>query len=634
MSNSVNFAARAATVTKYGIPVIPINPREKKATLDKWQILATTDAAQIAKWNKENPDYNCGAVGRKGEFLILDADRFIGLSEQIERETGHQLDSIDTLMVKSSEGKLHIYFKHDVRSEALGNFSVDDEVGEVFSVRAHNMYVVGPESIHPKTGLAYEVIAEPTFGDIPAVPDWLMDWLENAKKLSNQQKAKISADPEAKIPVGGRDKFLFAEACKLRDITKSQKAALAALMVINLDRCVPPMTEAEVRTKIKSAYTHETRMKPATEFQTDYKESGNNPPIEAPVVTKNGVKFHLPAVTNGTHKDWVFEPSAGMYEGLFPRGITSLLGGTSGIGKTTLLIQFLLAQKAKAPFFNHQASAGYSFAMMGADRGAFDLQRLMESKHLSSDAFPFMRLPVGALDLNLVQAIVNLFEGMSQKPEIVVLEAIDFMVSRMNDSCAVSLFMGALNTFAEYYHLAIIGTTGSAKIKEGQVHGISREKLIGSGAWLRGAATVVTMSYLNDDDSSGKRIVQIEPRHAKAEKLTMEFQDRLLVVVPDEPDETEDKGKKLSEQVAREMEWFEGKARTAKPYFTVQDLETKFGISHPAADRHIKDAVAKGCLVKKPGKKTGKGGANEYRWNESKTNPAWVSPDESEVTFS
>ena len=42
---------------------------------------------------------------------------------------------------------MHLYFKHDARSEALGNFSVDDKDGEVFSVRAHNAYVVGPGSL-------------------------------------------------------------------------------------------------------------------------------------------------------------------------------------------------------------------------------------------------------------------------------------------------------------------------------------------------------------------------------------------------------------------------------------------------------------------------------------------------------
>jgi hypothetical protein len=258
--NPTNFAERAAIVTQYGIAVVPVEPRNKKTIIGATR--ATLDQNQIDKWNEKNPEYNCGAVGRKGGFWILDADRFVSLSEQIEQETGRRLDAIDTFMVQSSEGKRHLYFKHDARSEALGNFSVDDQDGEIFSVRAHNEYVVAPGSIHPKTGLAYEVIHEPTFGVIPVAPDWLMDWLEPAKKLSTRQKAAISTNPESTIPEGKRDEFLFAEACKLRDTKISQKAALAALREINNARCVPPMSESEVKTKITSAYTREARPKP------------------------------------------------------------------------------------------------------------------------------------------------------------------------------------------------------------------------------------------------------------------------------------------------------------------------------------------------------------------------------------
>ena len=269
MKAAKTFAERAAIITKFGVPVMPVKPRDKKTVLKDWPQRATTDAAQIAEWDKENPSYNSGAVGRKDGFLVFDADRFISLSEQIERETKHHLDSIDTLRVQSSEGKMHLYFKHDARSEALGNFSVDDKDGEVFSVRAHNAYVVGPGSLHPRTGLAYEVIAEPTFGDIPVTPDWLMDWLEKSKKLSTNQKAKIAADDGAKIPEGGRDEFLFAEACKLRDAKVSRKVALIALKAINTDRCVPPMADSDISIKIKSAYTRESRVKPVKDIPCD-----------------------------------------------------------------------------------------------------------------------------------------------------------------------------------------------------------------------------------------------------------------------------------------------------------------------------------------------------------------------------
>jgi putative DNA primase/helicase len=240
----ITFADRALVVTKYGVPVMPVKPRDKKTVLKDWPNQATTDIAQITKWSKENPDYNCGAVGRKGEFWIFDADRFVGLSEQIERETGHHLDAIDTLMVKSSEGKLHIYFKHDVLSEALGNFSVDDANGEVFSVRAHNAYVVAPGSIHPKTGLPYEVINEPTFGDIPPAPNWLIDWLFASKTSS--AGGNTTQIPKT-IPEHARNKTLTSLAGTMRRKGATENAILAALRVTN-QQCAVPLPESELAT--------------------------------------------------------------------------------------------------------------------------------------------------------------------------------------------------------------------------------------------------------------------------------------------------------------------------------------------------------------------------------------------------
>ena len=243
------------------------------------------------------------------------------------------------------------------------------------------------------------------------------------------------------------------------------------------------------------------------------------------------LEFSLPAVTGGTHRDWVFEPAPGMYEGLFPRGAVSLIAATSGGGKTTLMIQALLAQRARAAFLGHLASVGYSFAMVGADRGQQDHTRTMESMHLPLNTFPFERIPMNALDRTAVQIIVNLIENLTPIPEIVFIEGLDMMVTNVNDMHIVSSFLSGLQKAAEHYHIAIIGSTGAPKIKEGQTYNITRENILGSGAWGRGSATVITMQFPNGDDSEGQRIVKVIPRRAKPERFLMEFQDGLLVVV-------------------------------------------------------------------------------------------------------
>ncbi|MGD0957412.1 MAG: bifunctional DNA primase/polymerase [Candidatus Acidiferrales bacterium] len=263
--SSATFADRAALTTQYGIPVMPLGPHDKIAFLPEWQNLATTDAAKITEWDKQNPAYNCGAVAHEHEFWFLDIDNPAVFS-QIEKETGHRLDEIDTLVVCSSGEKRHYYFKQDSRSEALGNFSSDDADGERFSVRAHNQYVVSAGSMHPKTGQPYEVVNEPLFGTIPAAPDWLMDWLiPYTKKNATASAAQTAQVSEAIIISDGkRNKTLASMAGTMRSRGMDKEAILAALRVINQKQCQPPLDDADVITIATSISRYPAGALPST----------------------------------------------------------------------------------------------------------------------------------------------------------------------------------------------------------------------------------------------------------------------------------------------------------------------------------------------------------------------------------
>lgn len=253
-----NFVERASIVTKYGIPVMPLKPRSKDAFLSDWPNLATVDPSQIAKWGEQNPAFNGGSVCRAGAFFVFEIDS-PNLPEQIEKKTGHSLEGLDTLVVQSSPGKFHFYFRHNERSEKIGNVSADDKNGaEIFSVRAHNQYVVCPGSIHPRTGKPYEVVTEPILGEIPTAPDWLLDWIE-ANPKSDADAAKSTLQVPEIIPEGGRDKWLFAQACRLRDLRYSQDTVLTLVRDLNRKCCKPPMSDSVVEQKVESAFKREPR---------------------------------------------------------------------------------------------------------------------------------------------------------------------------------------------------------------------------------------------------------------------------------------------------------------------------------------------------------------------------------------
>ncbi len=93
------FLEIAIPLAERGIPIIPVEPGEKRCLLPDWQYRATTSAEQIARWNAENPNYNVGCVAKPDGIVVLDCD-VKGLMRRIEEETGHKFP--DTLVVRSA----------------------------------------------------------------------------------------------------------------------------------------------------------------------------------------------------------------------------------------------------------------------------------------------------------------------------------------------------------------------------------------------------------------------------------------------------------------------------------------------------------------------------------------------------
>jgi hypothetical protein len=261
---TLTFAERASLTASYDVPLMPLRPRTKIAFLDGWENLATTDGVQIAQWNTENPAYNCAAVARADGFWFWDVDS-AAVFERLEKDTGHTLDELDTLIVKSSGEKRHIYFKHDERSRIMSNRNCDIGGKEAFSVRAHNRYVVAAGSIHPETGEPYEVMHEPIFGKIPVAPPWLTDWIMRCTSRP-QAPATDSVEVPIIIPEGGRDNWLFEQACKLRDDRYPQKTVLSLLRGLNKECCTPPMPDSVVKQKVESAFIRQPRGDARSEY--------------------------------------------------------------------------------------------------------------------------------------------------------------------------------------------------------------------------------------------------------------------------------------------------------------------------------------------------------------------------------
>ena len=327
---------------------------------------------------------------------------------------------------------------------------------------------------------------------------------------------------------------------------------------------------------------------------------------EEPVSTKTaskGLEFHLPAVTTGTHRDYVVAPAARQEDGWFPCGAVSLVGGSSGAGKTTAIIDMLAKQAVKVPVLGHE-TFGRSYVVLMIDRGSDSNKRTLERMHLNPDSVPTGFLPAIVWGTAAAQAVVDKIEATNPLPEIVFVEGVDMLVKDPSKPEVVASFMRELQTIAEYYHVAIIGSAGSPKFKAGEGYISTRDNIFGSVQWSRMSETVMLLQFPGGKDTSLQRELTVMLRNAPFEKFTLVLKDGVFGV-PTESDEVKDREPK-------EIHWFKEQARLAKEdrtkkWWTILDAERALKSPHSTVDRWIKDAYTKKYILKKTGGKNAPG---------------------------
>jgi hypothetical protein len=252
------------------------------------------------------------------------------------------------------------------------------------------------------------------------------------------------------------------------------------------------------------------------------------------------IEFHeFPAETQKatwTAFDYVIQAVDGQFDGWFPLGSPSLVGGSSGSGKTTFMLDLCVAQAMSAPFYKH-STFGRPYLVLMLDRGADSHTRTMRRLGFRAEQVPIKFLKA-AVDGEAAQQIIDMIEQTTPTPQVVFIEGIDMLVSDPNSLDVVMPFMHEIQQIASHFHVAVIGSCGAPKSKPKEGYAAKRDTIFGSAVWSRMSETIVTIQYPAGDDTANKREIAVLPRNAKAEQFTTEFQDGLLVVAaPDEPQE-------------------------------------------------------------------------------------------------
>lgn len=239
----------AIRYAEHGLAVFPLQPHGKQPTDGSRGFKdATTNVAQIRSWWKYAPDMNIGmATGAaSGGVFVIDVDQHGetdgGLELSVwQSEHGRFPETASSV---TGSGGTHYFFKApagvSVKSAAHVIPGVD--------VRGDGGYVVLPPSVHPN-GNRYEWDMEPWEDCEIAEADATV--LEFVRTDGAQERQRFEL-PDV-IPQGKRDDTLFRYACSLQAQGLPDDKIMTIVSDANRARCNPPMSDEEVRNKVRSA---------------------------------------------------------------------------------------------------------------------------------------------------------------------------------------------------------------------------------------------------------------------------------------------------------------------------------------------------------------------------------------------
>lgn len=244
--------------------------------------------------------------------------------------------------------------------------------------------------------------------------------------------------------------------------------------------------------------------------------------------------------------EYLVESRGQGHEGWFPKGDVSLIGGSSGSGKTYWLMTLLEKVRQGADVWGHKAQAR-DYRVLMHDRGAKGMRRTLNALGLPPEAKErVIRLTSkqqARKPAEVLEAAIDREPGV----EAWFIEGLDMWFSDAAKMNVVAPIMDDLQRVATRRNVAVIATVGAPKEKTAEGQDIARyrgrDALFGSSALARKCETVVLISKTDEDDADAPRQYSVLPRNGKSERFWMSFvSGTLLLVDRPEPKEREHKG--------------------------------------------------------------------------------------------
>src|SRR5579871_4664295 len=227
-------------------PVIPVKgkiPLTHNGSKD-----ASLNESQVRAWWQQWPEANIGlATGHR--WFAVDIDLKSGGEETWDQLKYQHGGLPNTLEQITGSGGKHILYQ-------MPDFPVLNSAGKIgpgIDVRGKGGYIVASPSIHPESKRAYLWDGADQIEDqaIAPAPAWLLALL----RVEDKKPGQAQNLPE-RVTEGGRNTWLYKQACRDRRFGCSAEEIFERLRVLNQHRCQPPLPDQELRTIARSAAQH------------------------------------------------------------------------------------------------------------------------------------------------------------------------------------------------------------------------------------------------------------------------------------------------------------------------------------------------------------------------------------------
>jgi len=377
------------------------HPRTKNGLLD-----ATLDEEQIRKWWGMWPEANIAIATGQSGLVVVDIDpRHGGDPDDLATTFGR--DIFSTVTAATGGGGWHLVYRcpPGVPVANVNNSPrFTGPLGPGVDIRASGGYIVAPPSLHA-SGASYEWDVDMSpFDLVPArLPDKLLDVLVGPRTKQEQHEPVDVAAIMEGVPQGERDWQLFRLAAKLRGADVPIEWAYK-LVGEAAAACTPPLTQADARAKVDSAYNR-------------YPAGQHAHVSVAPEDMRHaegleGRELLWPVIKDGAPPErWVIKPV------LVP-GRVHLLYGEPESGKTVLGLSWVLLM----------VEMGLPVLIVDEESGIVALATMLEAMGADERVDELVHyFPFPSIDLESVDALVAYADEV--RPAVVIFDSLTDMLT-------------------------------------------------------------------------------------------------------------------------------------------------------------------------------------------------------------